>query len=1125
MLDNTTRLSDTTDASGGVTVCYIVDEAEARQSLGAMVGAGGRVAIDIETAPHIAHVEKLASLAKDLEVARGRHRALKKRKAPAEEIAALVAEGKQLAAAIKYAASAGLDPRRARIRLLQVYDGGDRVLVIDLDRTGVGILELLDGVSVIAHNMAFELSFIESAGVALGQLHCTAQACRLMLGEHATSLADGAEAYLDLKLDKTEQKGDWNALHLTRQQIEYAAIDAVVAWRLAEKILPRFDVQRAAYEIQMRAVPAAMRMKMRGFKLDVDAHARLISDLKQERIAAEQRYREACLESGHTALADRVPSTSAQKEELLNIILPSDALARWKRTAKSGKLSTARGELLRANQYPPIRVLAQLGKIDKLLTAFGPTLTALVSPVTGRIHAHYRVAATSTGRATCSGPNMQQTPRDARFRALFIPAHGHVLIVADYASMELRAAAFVSGDPVMTRAFEEGQDLHNITAARMLGIAPDQVSKEERRGAKNVNFGAIYGIGARALAATAWNNYQLVLDITEAKRWLDAFAQAYPVFARWRQENYARCSASRRILIGKDAAQGFGRVFPFSRLKPGNNGYTVSCNMNIQGSCADASMLALAYIDDRLFDADIDGGFVAWLHDEFIIEVREDQAERAAEILKQSMIDGFSETFPGAPLNGLVEPHVGATWGEAKVKSTITAGATQSFHPRPEPDFALAYAEPLRRDVGEDEARAPAFEHVAAACDGARPTEGVAMSHSAAQTAMGAFRAGETAEAHARVAPTFYEFFAGAGMARAGLGIEWECLLANDNDQRKGAAYAANWTADRLIVGDVGTLTVADLAGVAGLAWASPPCQDVSLAGERAGLDGARSGAFWPFMNLMRGLRAQARAPKIIVIENVTGLLTSHGGKDFDAICDALTDAGYRFGVIVIDAALFVPQSRKRVFIVAVDADAHIPAELVADGPMAPFHPPALVAACLRQKSQPIWFKLPTPPTQNSILADVLEDDLSVPWNTQAKTAKLMGMMDVNNLPKLDAAKRAGKRMVKGLYRRTRYQPHKVSRWEVRDDDIAGCLRVPSGGSSRQTIVIVEDTSVRSRLLSPREVARLMGLPEDYRLPANANAAYALTGDGVAVPVVRFLAEHILEPLLQASTPARRAVT
>ena len=148
---------------------------------------------------------------------------------------------------------------------------------------------------------------------------------------------------------------------------------------------------------------------------------------------------------------------------------------------------------------------------------------------------------------------------------------------------------------------------------------------------------------------------------------------------------------ARRILIGKDAAQGFGRVFPFSRLKPGNNGYTVSCNMNIQGSCADASMLALAYIDDRLFDADIDGGLVAWLHDEFIVEVREDQAERAAEIVKHSMIDGFAETFPGAPLNGLVEPHIGSNWGEAKAGEIRTAsGAT------PEPDFALVYAERVK---------------------------------------------------------------------------------------------------------------------------------------------------------------------------------------------------------------------------------------------------------------------------------------------------------------------------------------------------------------------------------------------------------------------------------------------
>jgi DNA (cytosine-5)-methyltransferase 1 len=201
---------------------------------------------------------------------------------------------------------------------------------------------------------------------------------------------------------------------------------------------------------------------------------------------------------------------------------------------------------------------------------------------------------------------------------------------------------------------------------------------------------------------------------------------------------------------------------------------------------------------------------------------------------------------------------------------------------------------------------------------------------------------------------TFYEFFCGGGLARAGLGPEWTCLFANDIDRGKAAPYAANWEADRLIIGDIAELTTADLPGVANLAWASFPCQDLSLAGDRAGLDAARSGSFWPFMKLMHGLRVEGRGPRTIVLENVCGLITSHGGRDFDAISNAIGECGYRAGAVVIDASLFVPQSRERVFVVAVDADAYIPATLVADGPSALFHPPALAAACKRQ-CDPLW--------------------------------------------------------------------------------------------------------------------------------------------------------------------------
>jgi DNA (cytosine-5)-methyltransferase 1 len=269
----------------------------------------------------------------------------------------------------------------------------------------------------------------------------------------------------------------------------------------------------------------------------------------------------------------------------------------------------------------------------------------------------------------------------------------------------------------------------------------------------------------------------------------------------------------------------------------------------------------------------------------------------------------------------------------------------------------------------------------------------------------------------------------------------------------------------------------------------------------------------------MQTLRAEGRAPHIIVLENVTGLLTSHGGKDFDAICGALAACDYRVSAVVIDAALFVPQSRERVFIIGVGSEADIPAELVSDGPTAPFHPPTLVAAWQRQPSAPIWWRLPIPPARNSILAGVIEDEpKGVSWHTKAETDRLLELMAPTHVAKVEAAKRAGRRIVGGLYRRIRLDTDskKIQHAEVRFDDVAGCLRVPTGGSSRQTIVIVEGASVKSRLLSPRETGRLMGLPEDYQLPSNTNEAYGLTGDGVVVPVVRFLAEHILEPILGA---------
>ncbi|WP_395667045.1 DNA cytosine methyltransferase [Methylocella sp.] len=376
----------------------------------------------------------------------------------------------------------------------------------------------------------------------------------------------------------------------------------------------------------------------------------------------------------------------------------------------------------------------------------------------------------------------------------------------------------------------------------------------------------------------------------------------------------------------------------------------------------------------------------------------------------------------------------------------------------------------------------------------------------------------------------FLEFFAGAGMARAGLGETWRCRFANDVDPGKCVSYRAHWGAAELHEGDVGALAVADLPGErAALAWASFPCQDLSLAGVRAGLEGKRSGTFFAFWRLIEALAAQRREPDLVMIENVVGTLSSNGGADFAALCDAFRRTGYVYGAMIVDAALFVPQSRPRFFLLAMRGGLSPPPHLVAEGPDA--SQPAAVRAAYaalppRAREAFVWWRLPAPPQRTRQLADSLEDDAGVDWRPEADTQRLVALMSPRTLAKLDAARaEAGRsgRIVGAVYRRTRTGPdgRRAQRAEARFDGLAGCLRTPAGGSSRQIILSVEADRLRSRLLSAREAARLMGLPEDYKLPANYNDAYHLMGDGVVAPVVSHLARRLFEPAL---IHARRAM-
>ena len=369
----------------------------------------------------------------------------------------------------------------------------------------------------------------------------------------------------------------------------------------------------------------------------------------------------------------------------------------------------------------------------------------------------------------------------------------------------------------------------------------------------------------------------------------------------------------------------------------------------------------------------------------------------------------------------------------------------------------------------------------------------------------------------------FYEFFAGGGMARIGLGPGWDCLLANDIDASKAVAYrAAFGLCEELRVGDVGSLTTAELPGQADLAWASFPCQDLSLAGHYQGLEGRRSGTFWGFWGLMQGLHREGRAPRMIVLENVKGAITSKQGADLALLCESLAELGYEYAPLVIDAQLFVPQSRPRLFVVAFGPSALPAKDMVGSGPCADWHPSSLRLALDRLSGRARaawrWLNLSVPMARRAKLSELVEEEPhGVVWHSSAQTARLLQLMSPLHQQKVAQAQLQSGRRVGTIYKRTRPLPdgaERGQRAEVRFDEVAGCLRTPAGGSSRQIILVVEGKRVRSRLLSPREAARLMGLPEEYPLPERYNDAYHLIGDGVAVPVVSFLARTVIEPSL-----------
>ena len=361
---------------------------------------------------------------------------------------------------------------------------------------------------------------------------------------------------------------------------------------------------------------------------------------------------------------------------------------------------------------------------------------------------------------------------------------------------------------------------------------------------------------------------------------------------------------------------------------------------------------------------------------------------------------------------------------------------------------------------------------------------------------------------------TVAEFFAGIGLMRMGLEkAGWKTIWANDIDPDKEAMYRRHFgdVDNHFALGDVHLIDPRSIPAVT-LATASFPCTDLSLAGGRRGLAGTGSSAFWGFIDAIRNMGR--RKPPIVLLENVTGFLSSHNGNDFRDACAALNDLGYCVDAFIIDAVHFVPQSRQRLFVIGSRRRSSPRIQEPRSFFEGPGRPPALADFIFwRPEIQWVIRPLPPLPAPKANLADIIEalSPDSKYWWSRERSDYLLNQMSKKHRATADEMIKGKKPGYGTVFRRVR---HGRSMAELRTDGVAGCLRTPRGGSARQILFVAGQGQYAVRLLTPRECARLMGA-DAFKIDPDLSLNKALFGfgDAVCVSVVEWIAINYLEPL------------
>ena len=435
------------------------------------------------------------------------------------------------------------------------------------------------------------------------------------------------------------------------QATRYAAEDADITLQLHRTLAPRLESDKALaklfHEIEMPLIDALARTETNGVKVDADM-------LRRQSVAIADRLKK--IEKNVFAVAGESFNIASPKQ-IQEILYVKQGIPVLRRTPK-GQPSTAEGVLqeLAAEHELPRLILEHRG-LAKLKNTYTDKLPDLVNPKTGRIHTSYHQAVASTGRLSSSDPNLQNIPvrseEGRHIREAFIAESGCVLLSADYSQIELRIMAHLSGDAGLTEAFNHGLDVHNATAAEVFDTTVDKVDAEQRRRAKAINFGLIYGMSAFGLAR------QLKIDQKQARGYMEVYFDRYPGVKKYmeqivetaREQGYVETLYGRRLNLPEIRSKNAPRRQSAERT---------AINAPMQGSAADIIKLAMLAVDQWIIDNHANAKIILQVHDELVLEVVADEGEKVSRITAELMANVASLNVPL-----VVDTGIGANWKEA----------------------------------------------------------------------------------------------------------------------------------------------------------------------------------------------------------------------------------------------------------------------------------------------------------------------------------------------------------------------------------------------------------------------------------------------------------------------------